>query len=233
MAGRFRGAVGKLSKPKTSRAARKARGKRTVALVKRAPKLSEENLQKRIAELTGITTATTANSGDCSNTADGKKEHSEQTKSKKSREKPERSSSSNKKEKPRQPAGTVELAKSRVVPMGKSKHEGKSEDHAEAGNTSTAAGVGLRLLHRAVRSQSHNRLLPHQNRHDYEYRLRTVATTGVVRLFNSLAQARKAAGAVEAQEKHLTADKALEKKQVATKEAFLAALRQPRAMDRY
>ncbi|KAH9584139.1 Ribosomal RNA-processing protein 15 [Trypanosoma melophagium] len=227
MAGRFRGAVGKLSKPKTSRAARKSRGKRVVALVKRAPKLSEENLQKRIAELTGITSTT--------NNADGNN-HPEQATSKKSREKAQRLSADtpkNKKDKQQRSvsaAGTAQ--KGVVIPMEKKRKREDNETQRE-GNTSTAAGVGLRLLHRAVRSQSHNRLLPHQNRHDYEYRLRTVATTGVVRLFNSLAQARKAAGAVETQEKHRTADKTLEKKQVATKEAFLAALRQPRAMDRY
>lgn len=93
--------------------------------------------------------------------------------------------------------------------------------------------VSLRILHRAVKDQSHNRLLPHQNRHDYEYRLRQVATMGVVQLFNSLALARKASSAVEAESTHMTADKTNEKKQVVSKEAFLAALRQPTKQQKF
>ncbi|EPY35054.1 hypothetical protein STCU_01273 [Strigomonas culicis] len=91
----------------------------------------------------------------------------------------------------------------------------------------TAEAVGLKILHQAVKNQSHDRLLPHQNRHDYEYRLRSIATMGIVQLFNSLAQARKAGTDVETHDKHLTQDKTLEKKETVSKEAFLAALRQP------
>lgn len=92
---------------------------------------------------------------------------------------------------------------------------------------STTEAIGLKILHQAVKNQSHGRLLPHQNRHDYEYRLRSVATMGVVQLFNSLAQSRKASAALDAEESRMTSDKMTEKKQVTSKEAFLAALRQP------
>jgi hypothetical protein len=86
---------------------------------------------------------------------------------------------------------------------------------------------GIKLLHRAVKNQSHNRPLPHQTlRHDYEYRLRKVATAGVVCLFNSLAQAQKVgAQAMEEAEQTVTVDKAQEKKLIASREAFLSALR--------
>jgi hypothetical protein len=87
---------------------------------------------------------------------------------------------------------------------------------------------GIKMLHRAVKSQSHNKRLDHQTaRHDYEYRLRKVATAGVVCLFNSLAQAQKVgAQAMEEAEQTVTVDKAQEKKLIASREAFLSALRQ-------
>ncbi|PWV02072.1 hypothetical protein C3747_192g37 [Trypanosoma cruzi] len=210
MAGRFRGAVGELSRPRKSRAARKAKKKRTVALVRRAPKLSSECLQQRIAELTGAA----ANDDEKANAA------------------------KNTRVKILSNATARAAATASQKPVGRAAMEivGKRTERLVpktdvAAERTPAEAMGLKLLHRAVKDQSHNRLLPHQNRHEYEYRLRTVATAGVVRLFNSLAQARKAGAVVEMEEKHMTAEKVHEKKQVATKEAFLAALRQPRKMD--
>ncbi|KEG12394.1 hypothetical protein DQ04_01751110 [Trypanosoma grayi] len=210
MAGRFRGAVGKLSTPKKSRTAKRAKGKKTVALVKRAPKLSPASLQKRIAELTGAAPQ------------DRKEAAVKKTKTKIAAQSTTRAAPMLQKPVGRAAMEIVGTKIEKIVP--------KTDLSAER---TPAEAMGLKLLHRAVKNQSHNRLLQHQNRHDYEYRLRTVATTGVVRLFNSLAHARKAGEAVEAHEKQLTADKAHEKKQVATKEAFLAALRQPRRMEKY
>lgn len=86
--------------------------------------------------------------------------------------------------------------------------------------------VGLRLMNRALMSQSYKRVLPHQDRGDYEYRLRKIATTGVVRLFNSLKMAQKAGEEeLKEAEQTVTIDKAQEKKLVASRDAFLAALR--------
>lgn len=67
------------------------------------------------------------------------------------------------------------------------------------------------MLRAAVKNQSHNRLLPHQSRHDYEYRLRNIGTIGVVKLFNSLATAHKAGQAVlkNSVSDHLTQQKAI------------------------
>ena len=92
---------------------------------------------------------------------------------------------------------------------------------------------GMKLLHRAVKNQSHNKPLPHQTqRHDYEYRLRKVATAGVVCLFNSLAQAQKVGdAALEEAEHTVTMDKAQEKKLIASREAFLSALRQSKPFE--
>jgi hypothetical protein len=86
--------------------------------------------------------------------------------------------------------------------------------------------TGLTLLREAVRDQSHLRKLPHHARHDYEFLLRRVATSGIVRLFNALSQA-KAAGQeqFERAEKVTTVDKAEERKFVASRDAFLSALR--------
>ncbi|KAG8348864.1 putative Rrp15p [Trypanosoma vivax] len=216
MAGPFRGAVGKLTKPKKSRAAKRAKGKRTVALVKRAPKLSPEALQQRIAELTGA-----AVSGPLVDVADETK----QVERKRSKNKVASSSQAANVIKKPVGKGAIEIVGKRTEKVVPTKDVAMVRSPAEA--------MGLKLLHRAVKNQSHNRSLPHQGAHDYEYRLRTIATAGVVCLFNSLAQSRKAGNAVEAQESHMTADKVHEKKQIASKEAFLASLRQPRRMERY
>lgn len=148
----------------------------------------------------------------------------------------------------------------RVVPTKKVANPSDQRTPAEA--------VGLRLLHQALKSQGHNRLLPFQQRPDYEYRLRQVATLGVVELFRSFAAARKAGEAVvhalEAGEElppfggsgiyrtemgidgekkdgysravvkgdgvRLTEDKVRERKELVSKEAFLAALRRSPAV---
>lgn len=191
MAGKFRGDVGKLKKPKANKAALKAKGKKVTSLVKRAPKLKDTALTSRLAELVGG--------------GEGIKVV---------------------------PTSTAKLPTKK--PIGKAAMEivgARKEKLVPEADValmrSPAEAVGLRILHQAVKNQNYNRLLPHQNRHDYEYRLRSVATMGVVQLFNSIAHARKASSAVEAESASLTADKANEKKQLVSKEAFLAALRQP------
>ncbi|CAJ1016467.1 Rrp15p, putative [Leishmania lindenbergi] len=199
MAGKFRGDVGKLSKTKKSKAAKRAKGKKVVSLVKRSPKLAQDTLQSRIAELTSRDSAARA------------------------------STSGSKTSKTAIPlsAAKVQVGKAALEVVGKRKRERVVPEKDAPVQRSTAEAVGLKILHQAVKSQSHGRLLPHQNRHDYEYRLRSVATMGVVQLFNSLAQSRKASTALEAEEMRLTSDKVMEKKQVVSKEVFLAALRQP------
>lgn len=197
MAGKFRGDVGKLSKPKRSKAALKAKGRKVTSLVKRAPRWKDEALKSRLAELASgaesILVAKAPVAGQPTKKPIGK--------------------------------ATIEI-------VGKKRELVVPEEDVAAVRT-PAEAIGLRMLHQAVRNQSHNRLLPHQNRHDYEYRLRSVATMGVVQLFNSLAQARKASSAVEAENVNLTEDKTTEKKEVVSKEAFLAALRQPMKPQRY
>lgn len=85
---------------------------------------------------------------------------------------------------------------------------------------------GLSLLRKAVREQSHLRKLPQHERHDFEYQLRRVATTGVVRLFNALAAAKSAGEKTLAKaEKTVTIDKAQDQKFVASRDAFLSSLR--------
>ncbi|GET85741.1 hypothetical protein, conserved [Leishmania tarentolae] len=200
MAGKFRGDVGKLSKTKKSKAAKRAKGKKIVSLVKRSPKLAEDTLQSRIAELTSCEKATRGSIG-------GPK--------------------ASKMEVP-PPAGKVQIGKAALEVVGKRKRERVVPEKDVPLQRSTAEAVGLKILHQAVKSQSHGRLLPHQSRHDYEYRLRSVATMGVVQLFNSLAQSRKASAAVDTEETKMTSDKVTEKKQIVSKEVFLAALRQPR-----
>ena len=87
---------------------------------------------------------------------------------------------------------------------------------------------GMRLLRQAVKNQSHLRPMKHHERHDYEYRLRRVATAGVVRLFNALAAAQKV-GKQEiesAEERLITLDKAEDQKLVASRDTFLSTLRE-------
>jgi hypothetical protein len=98
---------------------------------------------------------------------------------------------------------------------------------AVAGDDDDDAEVkaGMRLLKHAVRERNHGLLLPHQDRPDYEFRLRRVATSGCVRLFNALAQAQSAgASAQAAAEREMTMEKAEGQKMVASREAFLSAL---------
>ncbi|KPI86690.1 hypothetical protein ABL78_4248 [Leptomonas seymouri] len=201
MAGKFRGEVGRLSKPHKNKAAKRAKGKRVVSLVKRSRKLDSETLRNRIAELTSGEAAgarPTIGAKAAKASAAGASQ-----------------------------SGKVQVGKAAIEVVGKGKRERIVPEKDIAVQRTTAEAIGLKILHRAVKSQSHGRLLPHQNRHDYEYRLRSVATMGVVQLFNSLAQSRKASAALEVEELRMTSDKVTEKKQVASKEAFLAALRQP------
>ncbi|KPA80749.1 hypothetical protein ABB37_04205 [Leptomonas pyrrhocoris] len=201
MAGKFRGEVGKLSKPKKNKSSKRAKSKKVVSLVKRSRKLDSEALQSRIAELTSGNAAgahpTIGSKAAKASAAGGS------------------------------PSGKVQVGKAALEVVGKGKRERIVPEKDVAVQRTTAEAIGLKILHQAVKNQSHERLLPHQNRHDYEYRLRSVATMGVVQLFNSLAQSRKASAALEAEESRMTSDKVMEKKQVASKEAFLAALRQP------
>ncbi|TPP44021.1 Dynein light chain type 1 family protein [Leishmania donovani] len=194
----FRGDVGKLSKPKKNKAAKRAKSKKVVSLVKRSPKLAQDTLQSRIAELTSLDSAARVSIGG--------------PKAGKAAAPPS--------------AGKVRIGKAALEVVGKRKRERVVPEKEAPVQRSTAEAVGLKILHQAVKSQSHGRLLPHQNRHDYEYRLRSVATMGVVQLFNSLAQSRKASAALDT-EKKMTSDKVMEKKQLVSKEVFLAALRQP------
>ena len=88
------------------------------------------------------------------------------------------------------------------------------------------AKAGMKLLKTALRNQNHKKVLPHQDRPDYEYRLRRVATSGCVRLFNALAQAQSAgADAAHEAQKEMTQDKAESHKIVASRDAFMSALR--------
>lgn len=201
MAGKFRGEVGKLAKPKKNKSAKRAKGKKVVSLVKRSRKLAPESLQSRIAELT---------SGEASSSKTAKRSIAASAAS---------SGASS--------SGKVQVGKAALEVVGKGKRERVVPEKDVAVQRTTAEAIGLKILHQAVKNQSHGRLLPHQSRHDYEYRLRAVATMGVVQLFNSLAQSRKASAALDAEETRMTSDKVMEKKQVASKEAFLAALRQP------
>lgn len=200
MAGKFRGDVGKLSKPKKNKAGKRAKSKKVVSLVKRSPKLAQESLQNRIAELIQGDGAARAPIGAAVKSAKGAAAPS---------------------------TGKVPVGKAALEVVGKRTRERVVPEKDTPVQRTTAEAVGLKILHQAVKSQSHGRLLPHQNRHDYEYRLRSIATMGVVQLFNSLAQSRKASAAVDSEETRMTSDKVTEKKQVVSKEAFLAALRQP------
>lgn len=199
MAGKFRGEVGKLTKPKRNKSAKRAKGKKVVSLVKRSRKLAPEMLQSRIAQLTSDDGAAHAH------VAVGAKAAAAAASS----------------------SGKVPIGKAALEVVGKGRKERVVPERDVAVQRSTTEAIGLKILHQAVKNQSHGRLLPHQNRHDYEYRLRSVATMGVVQLFNSLAQSRKASAALDAEESRMTSDKMTEKKQVTSKEAFLAALRQP------
>eukprot|EP00744_Colponema_vietnamica_P019447 GILI01027508.1.p1 GENE.GILI01027508.1~~GILI01027508.1.p1 ORF type:complete len:192 (-),score=43.44 GILI01027508.1:70-645(-) len=111
-----------------------------------------------------------------------------------------------------------------VVSEGSTEVIHKEENLEERKKTSDL--VGLRLMNRALMSQSYQQLLPHQERGDYEYKLRKIATTGVVRLFNSLKISQKVGeNELKEAEHTVTIDKAQEKKLVASRDAFLAALR--------
>ena len=101
------------------------------------------------------------------------------------------------------------------------------DDDEEVGVSRTIEEAqGLKLLNQAIKNQSYMKILDHQASGDYEYKLRRIATAGVVQLFNSIKQAQRA-GEVEGADETVTLSKAEEKKLVASRDAFLAALRQP------
>lgn len=207
MAGPFRGVVGKLKKQKS----KGKKGKTSHSLVKRSRKLSAESIAARVDALLGTEpTDTPLPSGGSSATS---------------------SSSFLAKVKPVKSVIVSQTAAGKVKMLEVVKQDGKKErvvERADQGPERTPQeALGLRLLHQAVKTQSHNRTLPHQQRHDYEFRLRRLATLGVVRLFNSLAQSQTAGDQALDEEKTLTMDKAQEKKLVASRDAFLAALRKP------
>lgn len=378
MAGKFRGKVGKLTKPKVASSTKKARAKTSSAMVKRSPKLPEEFLISRIAALTGSRCSSNNHHSSSDRASQDHPPSSLQTSSslhgsggvmedEGKREKVGKSSrgttttvptslphdrldshpnesttrlilgrgkfssssflpSSNNKSgrslllSKKKQAKTEKRVTERplgkaileVVPItargeagggGRGTEEEQDEEemtmmmtstntaipHARslhvvervvptrkvntpAENRSSSEAVGLRLLHQALKTQGHQRLLPFQQRPDYEYRLRHVATLGVVELFRSLAAARKAGDAVvraleagqpmeghedgyggvgaerEGEEEmgrkkrnsdgagwtgimgkgdgiRMTEDKVRERKEMVSKEAFLAALR--------
>lgn len=84
-------------------------------------------------------------------------------------------------------------------------------------------------LKRALKDQSHLRELAQHQRHDYEFKLRQIATAGVVRVFNALNEAQRASNAAATEVREdvpiLTQEKIHQKKEIASKDAFLSALR--------
>ena len=110
----------------------------------------------------------------------------------------------------------------------------KSSTHITKGHQGQHDGVevkeGTRLLHKAVKEQSHRRVLPQHQRHDFEYQLRQIATAGVVRVFNALNEAHTAARRAEAEmqadadETVVTDDRVSERQALASRNAFLNAL---------
>jgi hypothetical protein len=105
----------------------------------------------------------------------------------------------------------------------------KLEEEEQLQSRSKEELQGLKILRAAVKNQSHNRPLAHHERQDYEFRLRRVATQGVVRLFNALAASQRAAQqAIEAETaegKEPDEDNNLEEKAKASRETFLSTLR--------
>eukprot|EP00796_Vickermania_ingenoplastis_P008813 gene8813-6198_t len=315
MAGKFRGNVGKLSKAKVTSGTKKKRAKRSVALVKRSPKLSEEALISRLAFLTGsgsgeadsktkaapllsklkrggkdlvggtapilekkmgraamevvaegssrrrATSSPSSSSRSDDDDDDDEEEVRDPLLSSEEEDGPEEAiparraaASSSCDDKYDEDASEEEALERRrrrqrpdmdeAVAIGRERVVPTTRVSDPALLRTTAEAQGLRLLHQAIKNQGHKRLLPFQQRHDYEYRLRHVATLGVVHLFQSLATARKAGAQVELDHSGkpsdpfggddrgkllASEDKVRERKEVVSKEAFLAALRQPPA----
>lgn len=100
------------------------------------------------------------------------------------------------------------------------------DDEEEQVYRTVEEAQGLKLLNQAIKNQSYMKILDHQASGDYEYKLRRIATAGVVQLFNSIKQAQRIGE--EALDETVTLSKAEEKKLVASRDAFLAALRQPK-----
>jgi hypothetical protein len=205
MAGPFRGAVGKKKKDKSKFKKTNA----SKALVRRGRKLAAEEVQARVEALIGEGPSKNVEQGSGGSSVASSGTFLSKIKT------PKAVVTTKTKLKSLEVVGT-EGAK-RIV-------DGDEEVAAKT----TQEMQGLKLLKRAVKDQSHQRLLPNQQRHDYEFRLRRIATMGVVRLFNSLAQSHSAGDKVmDASEKTVTIDKAQERKLIASRDAFLAALRTP------
>jgi hypothetical protein len=206
MAGPFRGSVGK---PKKERSKFK-KTNFSKALVRRGRKLASDAVQARVEALIGdaptkvVGEGSNASSNGTSSTFMSKLRAPKQVVVKKSKEK------------------VLEV----VGADGKNHRVVDGGD--EAAERTTQELQGLKLLNRAVKDQSYQKILPHQQRHDYEFRLRRITTMGVVRLFNSLAQSHSAGDkAMDDSERKVTIDKAQERKLIASRDAFLAALRTP------
>lgn len=206
MAGPFRGAVGKPKKDKS----KFKKTNSSKALVRRGRKLASDAVQARVEALIGdapskaMAEGSNASSNGTSSTFLSKLKAPKAVVVKKS------------KGKMLEVVG-ADGEKQRIVDGG--------DEEAER---TTQELQGLKLLNRAVKDQSHQRILPHQQRHDFEFRLRRITTLGVVRLFNSLAQSHSAGDkAMDDSERVVTIDKAQERKLVASRDAFLAALRTP------
>lgn len=223
MAGPFRGDVGKLKKKKSSK---KGKSNTSHALVRRSRKLPVEAVKSRIDALINPTADDVSAKGGAASSTASSGSFLSKVKVPKGRtaiaQAPPQEESNTKAKKVRK---TKRLE---VVGSDGKKEVIQGGVEGEGIVRTTQEAQDLKLLHKAVKDQSHGRVLPHQQRHDFEFRLRKIATLGVVRLFNSLAQAQSAGDkALEESQRKLTIDKAQEKKLVASRDAFLAALRQP------
>lgn len=206
MAGPFRGSVGKVKKDKS----KFKKTNSSKALVRRGRKLASDAVQARVEALIGDAPTAAAAEGSAASS------HATSSGTFLSKLKTPKATHVKTKGKVLEVMG-ADGAKQRIVDGGD-----------ELADRTTQELQGLKLLNRAVKEQSHQRILPHQQRHDYEFRLRRIATMGVVRLFNSLAQSHSAGDkALDGSEKIVTIDKAQEKKLIASRDAFLAALRAP------
>lgn len=207
MAGPFRGSVGK---PKKERSKFKKTNS-SKALVRRGRKLASDAVQARVEALIGDAPSKVASEGGSNASSNG--------------------TSSTFMSKLKAPKKIViKKSKDKVLEVvgADGKNQRIVDGGDEAAERTTQELQGLKLLKRAVKDQSYQKILPHQQRHDYEFRLRRITTMGVVRLFNSLAQSHSAGDkAMDDSERKVTIDKAQERKLIASRDAFLAALRTP------
>ena len=188
------------------------RAKKAMSLVAKGKKLAPEDVRARVGALIGQSSSAPPSSGD--STIAAPRFLAKVANNKKA-------------------VGAKTTRKVLEVQDAKGKKEVVVKEELTGPQRTVEEAQGMKLLHRAVKNQSHNKPLPHQTqRHDYEYRLRKVATAGVVCLFNSLAQAQKVGdAALEEAEHTVTMDKAQEKKLIASRVAFLSALRQSKPFE--